>query len=194
MRALFALFVRSVREDARARLPPILRATLVLIILLILWANERNFTQRTAPGREFLGMVLFANLGLIAIATPGIFASAMDVSLTASRIFGEERRELTLSSLVTLPKTTGSLIRQKILGSLPALLPSVALVTCGFWLRFVFTADAYYTWRHLLRNDRVLIFYIASQFLLLPILVANLSLRIRRGAMPAGIPRVAAAE
>ena len=50
MRALLALFVRSMREDARARLPPILRATLVLVILLILWANERDFT-RGAPHR-----------------------------------------------------------------------------------------------------------------------------------------------
>ena len=48
MRALFALFIRPVREDARARLPPILRATPVLVILLILWANERDFTRRAA--------------------------------------------------------------------------------------------------------------------------------------------------
>ena len=77
MRALFALFIRAVREDLRARLPPILRAALVLVILLILWANERDFTGRSAPGREFLGMVLFANLGLLAIATLGIFSSAI---------------------------------------------------------------------------------------------------------------------
>lgn len=49
-----ALFLRSVRENARARLPPIPRATLVLVILLILWANERDFTRRSAPDREIL--------------------------------------------------------------------------------------------------------------------------------------------
>jgi hypothetical protein len=89
MRALFALFIRSVREDLRARLPPILRATLVLVLLLILWANERDFTRTTAPGREFLGMVLFANLGLIAIATLGIFPSAIT----------EEKEDQTLTLL-----------------------------------------------------------------------------------------------
>ena len=91
MRALFALFVRSMREDARARLPPILRATLVVVILLILWSHERDFARRSAPGREFLGMVLFANLGLIAIATLGIFSSAIteeneDQTLTLLRM------------------------------------------------------------------------------------------------------------
>lgn len=89
MRALFALFVRSMREDARARLPPILRATLVVVILLILWSNERDFARRSAPGREFLGMVLFANLGLIAIATLGIFSSAIT----------EEKEDQTLTLL-----------------------------------------------------------------------------------------------
>ncbi len=467
MRALLALFVRSMREDARARLPPILRATLVVVILLILWSNERDFTRRPAPGREFLGMVLFANVGLIAIATLGIFSSAiteekedqtltllrmtklnplaillgksttrligallllvvqipftllavtlggvsmaqvlnayavlgattffacnlallcsvicptairagiwtgvwccilffilpmicivsglrrlnfaalvpstawehfstwtvesnpaytlavlifepskvapverhilvnltaglvcfliswlvfdrfcstaqevvasrrkkkgwrifarsrpscrrplawkdyhfliggrrgmwlrvgigaliflaaysfvrwvrmytpenrylwrtagsltilytlvafaLDASLTASRIFGEERRLLTLGSLVTLPRTTGSLIRQKILGCLPALLPWLAIFVFGFWLRSHYT----YGWRGFFRywfqriqEERAILFYLSSQTLLLPILIANLSLRIRRGAMPAGI-------
>ena len=467
MRALLALFVRSMREDARARLPPILRATLVLVILLILWANERDFARRTAPGREFLGMVLFANVGLIAIATLGIFSSAiteekedqtltllrmtklnplaillgksttrligallllvvqipftllavtlggvnmtqvlsayavlgattffacnlallcsvmsrnttragiwtgvtcgvvfailpiicivsslkklsfgalapstawehfgtwlvesnpaytlavlifepgkvapverhiwmnvtagvvcfliswivfdrfcaspqeivasrrrkktwrvfargrpskrrplawkdyhfllggrrgmwlrigigtlvlvaiysyenwvredglkepyfwreaggmimtysiiafaLDVSLTASRIFGEERRLLTLGSLVILPKTMGTLIRQKILGCLPVMLPWILIFLFGFWLRGVFEFGyrrGSYDWIFRLREKRSAIFYVVSQAFLLPILIANLSLRIPRGAMPAGI-------
>lgn len=471
MRALFALFVRSLREDARARLPPILRAILVLVILLILWANERDFTSRTAPGREFLGMVLFANIGLLAIAAPGIFASAiteekedqtltllrmtklsplaillgksttrllgallllavqipftllavtlggvslgqvlsayavlgattfllcnlallcsvicrngiragvwtgvvcvlafvvlpilciitalnklnfgalkpatvwehfgtwlvesnpaytltvllfessktapiahhvfvnltagtvfflvswftfdrfcageaeiftgrrkkrgwrifsrspsrpskrwplawkdfhfliggwrglllrcglcaliffavyaferwsdhrevtspyfwrnigeitmtfgfgafaLDVSLTASRIFGDERRNLTLGGLATLPQSTGRLLRHKIAGCLPSLLPTIALFASGFWLRFVFIAPRYGNWRHFMAHDRAAILYILSQALLLPILITNLSLRMRRGAMPAGIAAVVA--
>ena len=89
MRALFALFVRALREDTRARLPPILRATLVLVILLILWVNERDFASRSAPGLDFLGMVIFANLGLIAIATVGIFSSAIT----------EEKEDQTLTLL-----------------------------------------------------------------------------------------------
>ena len=46
MRALFALFVRSLREDTRARLPILMRATLVVVILLVVWANQRDFTRR----------------------------------------------------------------------------------------------------------------------------------------------------
>ena len=89
MRALFALFIRSVREDTRARVPTILRATLVLIILLIIWANQKDFTNHAAPGREFLSITLFANLGFLAIATLGSFASAIT----------EEKEDQTLTLL-----------------------------------------------------------------------------------------------
>ena len=93
MRALFALFVRSVREDTRARLPILLRAALILIILLIVWANQRDFARRAAPGREFLGMVVFVNLCFIAIAALGSFPSAIteekeDESLPLLRMTG----------------------------------------------------------------------------------------------------------
>jgi hypothetical protein len=77
MRALFALFIRSVRDDVRARLPVILRASLVLIILLCVWANQRDFARRAAPGREFLLIVVMVNLSFIAVAALGGFASAI---------------------------------------------------------------------------------------------------------------------
>jgi hypothetical protein len=468
MRALFALFQRSLREDTRARLPPILRATLVLVILLILWGNQSNFARQSAPGREFLSMVLFANLGLIAIATLGIFSSAIteekedqtltllrmtklsplailfgksttrligallllavqvpftllavtlggislaqvlgsyailgattfflcnlallcsvtcrttiragcwtggiagmlyvvlpiigfatglpgalspqtpweyiatwvteanpvyslllllverssaapvakhavlnlsagllcfllswllfdrfcatsgeivprgkrmsggnrgiwqirsrpsvkrslvwkdfyfligglrglyfrfafcglvffgvyafkrwvnedyivssyfwrrvgtmtsffalvmfavELGLIASRIFGEERRNLTLGSLLTIPRTTGWLIRQKLLGCLPVLVPSIALFELGLWLMHRDPWSGYSRWGTLSAKDSIAIFYIGSQALLLPMLIAYLSLRIRRGGLPAGIAIVIA--
>ena len=68
MRALLALFIRSMREDARARLPPILCAALVLVILIILWANERDFARRAAKN--------------------GIFAVIMDTAFRGD--YGEE--------------------------------------------------------------------------------------------------------
>lgn len=77
MRALFALFVRSLRDDTRARLPILLRATLVFIILLIVWANQRDFTRHAAPGREFLLIVVMVNLAFIAIAALGSFSAAI---------------------------------------------------------------------------------------------------------------------
>jgi len=77
MRALFALFIRSLREDLRARLPPILRAALVLLILLIVGANQRKFGWSGAPGREFLGMLMMLNLAFIGVAALSIFPSAI---------------------------------------------------------------------------------------------------------------------
>ncbi|MEQ1851359.1 MAG: hypothetical protein ABMA01_07180 [Chthoniobacteraceae bacterium] len=77
MRPLFALFIRSVREDTRSRLPIILRTALILIILLIVWANHRDFSRRPAPGREFLLMVVMVNLAFITVAALGTFASAI---------------------------------------------------------------------------------------------------------------------
>ncbi len=77
MRALFALFIRSLREDLRARLPPILRAALVLLILLIIGANQRRFAWSGAPGREFLGMLMMLNLAFIGVAALSIFPSAI---------------------------------------------------------------------------------------------------------------------
>ncbi len=76
MRALFALFIRSVREDTRAKLPVILRVALIGLILLIIWANQRDFT-RSAPGLRFFGYVMMLNLGFIPIAALSIFPSAI---------------------------------------------------------------------------------------------------------------------
>jgi hypothetical protein len=107
-------------------------------------------------------------------------------------MFGEERRSLTLGSLAILPRSTGWLILQKILGCLPMLVPAIALVGTGFWLRFGPRFDSFEDLQTLLARDRMELGYTLSQALLLPVLVANLSLRIRRGAMPAGIAMVIA--
>ena len=155
MRALFALFVRSLREDARARLPPILRATLVLVILLILWTNASDFAHRSAPGREFLGMVLFANLGLLAIAAPGIFASAIteekeDQTLTLLRmtklsplaiLLGKSTTRLIGALLLLLAQipftllavTLGGVSRDQVLGAY-AVLGATTFLLCNLAL------------------------------------------------------------
>ncbi len=91
MRPLFALFIRSLREDSRAKLPPILRAALVLVILLIIWSNQRSFEYRAAPGREFFMLVMMFNTGFIALMALSIFSSAIaeekeDDTLTLLRI------------------------------------------------------------------------------------------------------------
>jgi ABC-type Na+ efflux pump permease subunit len=115
LRPLFALFVRSLREDTRSRLPTILRAALVALILLILWSNQRSFTNRATPGREFFLMIMMLNLGFIAIAALSIFSSAIaeekeDETLTLLRmtrlsalaiLFGKSTSRL-LSALLLL--------------------------------------------------------------------------------------------
>jgi ABC-type transport system involved in multi-copper enzyme maturation permease subunit len=115
LRPLFALFVRSLREDTRSRLPTILRVALVVLILLILWSNQRSFTNRATPGREFFLMIMMLNLGFIAIAATSIFSSSIaeekeDETLTLLRmtrlsalaiLFGKSTSRL-LSALLLL--------------------------------------------------------------------------------------------
>jgi hypothetical protein len=50
LRPVFALFIRSLREDSRARLPTILRTALVCVILLLLWGTQRTFITKLSPG------------------------------------------------------------------------------------------------------------------------------------------------
>lgn len=155
MRALFALFGRSLREDVRARLPAILRATLVLIILLIVWSNQRSFTSHTAPGREFLLMTLLANLGFLAVAALSNFASAIteekeDETLTLLRmtnlsplaiLFGKSTTRLVGALLLLavqipftlLAITLGGVHRDQILGSY-AVLGATTFFLCNLAL------------------------------------------------------------
>lgn len=77
LRPLFTLFFRSLRDETRSRLPTILRFAVVALLLLIVWANQRSFSDQTAPGREFLSYVMGVNLGVLAIAALSIFPSAI---------------------------------------------------------------------------------------------------------------------
>jgi len=114
------------------------------------------------------------------------FAFAGELALTASNIFGDERRKLTLGGLAGIPCTIGWLIRQKVFGCLPVLVPSVMLFAIGFLLNTESQPESYGPIR-IGERDAVVLLYFFVQLLLLPVLVADLSLRIRRGAMPAGI-------
>lgn len=89
LRPIFALFLRSLREDTRARLPTILRFTIVAVILVILWENQRSFGNSSAPGRDFFTYVMLLNLGIIGIAALSIFPSAI----------AEEKEDETLTLL-----------------------------------------------------------------------------------------------
>ena len=68
LRRIFALFVRSLREQSRAKFTPLARGTVALLILLFIASNERSFASRSAPGQQVLIMVVMVNFFAIAIA------------------------------------------------------------------------------------------------------------------------------
>jgi ABC-type transport system involved in multi-copper enzyme maturation permease subunit len=77
MRATFALFIRSLREDTRAKLPVLLRTTLVGLILLAVWSSQLSFSYSPAPGRQLLMMVMMINVCFLMLAALSIFPSAI---------------------------------------------------------------------------------------------------------------------
>jgi ABC-type transport system involved in multi-copper enzyme maturation permease subunit len=77
LRPIFALFVRSLREQSRAKFTPLARGALALLLLLFIAGNERSFAHRTAPGQEVLIMVVMVNFFAIAIFGLSTFASAI---------------------------------------------------------------------------------------------------------------------
>lgn len=89
LRPLFALYLRSLREDTRARFPTILRVALIAVILLVIWSNQRSMGNAAAPGREFFTIVMLLNLGFIVVAALSIFPSAI----------AEEKEDETLALL-----------------------------------------------------------------------------------------------
>ena len=89
LRPIFALFVRSMREQSRAKFTPVSRAAIALIILLFIAMNERSFTNQSAPGQSVLMMLVMVNFFTIAIFGLSTFASAIT----------EEKEEDTLGLL-----------------------------------------------------------------------------------------------
>jgi hypothetical protein len=73
---LLALFTRSLRDDVRAKFPPIMRALAVLFVLLLVWGNQRSF-DRSAPGQTLLMMLAMVNLAGATVIGLGSFCSAI---------------------------------------------------------------------------------------------------------------------
>ncbi len=62
----FALFIRSLREDTRAKFTPIGRASLVLVVLFFIAIQQRSFIRNPAPGLQVFFTVMMVNLfGLV---------------------------------------------------------------------------------------------------------------------------------
>ena len=144
------------------------------------------FTSRMAISYPSGRQDIFGEVSGDVMSTFAVALFAIETLLIASRIFGEERRDLTLGSLVTLPRTTGWLIRQKLLGYFPAVIPSLILWEIGLWVGFRGHGSPS-AWLILSRLDAPEFCYLLIQALLLFALIAFLSLRIRRGALPSSI-------
>ena len=89
LRPLFALFNRSLREQSRMKFTSVSRAAIVLIILLCIVSNERNFVNHAAPGLEVLMMLVMVNFFTVTVFGLSTFSSAIT----------EEKEEATLGLL-----------------------------------------------------------------------------------------------
>jgi ABC-type transport system involved in multi-copper enzyme maturation permease subunit len=126
---------------------------------------------------EFEGVLLF---------WISILATAVFLALDAGRVFREEVRWKTLSSLITLPISVPELAYRKVAGNLAGTLPLLLGVIPGMLMAPKFTGDFF----NGIFDDFISFeaFVVAIlQFVLFLHLTAFLSLLIKRGALPLAI-------
>ncbi len=115
-----------------------------------------------------------------------LFGLGIELQLGAARIFGIERKGLTLSSLVTLPVPLARVVWQKVIGCLASLIPGMCFVVLGLAIVPDYLDDfvemlsrgGYRTWMFI---------YMLSHIIAMPLLICWLSLKMRRGAVASGI-------
>jgi ABC-type transport system involved in multi-copper enzyme maturation permease subunit len=109
VRALLALFVRSLKEDVRVKSTYIVRAALVMLVLFFLWITHSNSRWSGAVGRQFFTTVVWVDLFVLSVVGLSYFASAIT----------EEKENETLGLLrmtnldalsILLGKSTGRLL------------------------------------------------------------------------------------
>lgn len=142
----------------------------------------------------FAALMLFENnssdaeeVGTVFIILAGI-GIGVELVLAGARIFGIERRMLTLSSLLTLPMPLGRIVRHKMLGALPSLIPGLTFVGVGMMLCPNTVEDFFGHEMSRLGMDEFLILtYVTMHVIALPLLACWLSLKLRRGAVAAAL-------
>jgi ABC-type transport system involved in multi-copper enzyme maturation permease subunit len=77
VRALLALFVRSLKEDVRGRSTYIVRGALVSLVLFFLWTTHQESRWSGAVGREFFETVIWIDMFVLSIVGLSYFASAI---------------------------------------------------------------------------------------------------------------------
>ena len=113
------------------------------------------------------------------------FIACFELAFIAASVFRQERQWKTLSSLAMLPMSMRQIAYQKLLGCLPSLLPALCYLALGlFCVRADFGQISPSHWRS---AEVTALIYAVVQFILFLHIVAELSLYLRRGALPAAI-------
>ncbi len=111
--------------------------------------------------------------------------ACFELAFIAASVFRQERQWKTLSSLAMLPLSMRQIAYQKLLGCLPALIPSLCYLALGlFCVRADLQKSAFSGWN---ADGVTALAYAVTQFILFLHVVAVLSLYLRRGALPAAI-------
>ena len=111
----------------------------------------------------------------------------IELAFAMGSIFRSERQWQTLSSLAMLPQGIGRVAYQKLLGVLPALIPAASYLILGLAIVAEPISKALHESRLQTHGDWmavILNFHLLTQVIFFLHLVANLSLRVKRGALP----------
>jgi len=142
MQPLFALFVRTLREDMRSKSTYLIRAGLVCVILFFLWSTHMTHQYMGASGRTFFQFVLWIDLVIVSVAGLGLFSS----------VITEEKEDGTLGLLrmtnlnglaILLGKSTGKLLTVLLLLIAQIPFALVAVTMGGISTTQIFAGYAY---------------------------------------------------
>ncbi len=114
----------------------------------------------------------------------------IELAFASSAIFRIERQRQTLSSLAMLPQGIRRVAYEKLLGILPALSPAVVYMIFGGLLAWPYVKELFREFRVASSWDWFAVCalcFVVAQVLFFFHLVANLSLRVKRGALPLAI-------
>ncbi len=109
----------------------------------------------------------------------------IELAFVMSRVFRIERQWQTLSSLAMLPQGIRRVAYQKLLGVFPALIPAFCYFLLGVWIVVEALSKEWHAAGAETHNEWMeAMVYAASQIIFFLHLVANLSLRVKRGGLP----------
>ena len=118
-----------------------------------------------------------------------LFVIAIELAFVAASIFKSERQAHTLSTLAVLPMSLRRIALHKLLGILPALVPAFSYLVLGAVCSAKTISELFHEFMSYRANVAFLLgfAYVFVQGIFFLCLTANLSLRIKRGALPLAI-------